>query len=257
MEESKADDYSQNKTGLPPNKAIVGEALREDIPSWGDAFKPRWQRFLESTGGTALITVLVGGILGQMITCSIQNSSKEREFQQAWMKARGDQALVTYNEYLNQQREVVKQAYELIGNSISASDDMIALTGPEFAIGSYEGVENQRGGVRKRYNSIDQEWRAEREKVGLLINYYHHGRPEVVAAWQELQNAVTAYNDCARQWYLEHPEPAETKDACKNEQENFRRSLSQFNVSLEAARQYAWEGWESPEKLKSALEKAR
>ena len=118
----------------------------------------------------ALITVLLGGILGQMITYSVQRSSKDREFQQAWLKARGDQALVTFNEYLSQQRETVKRVYELNGNSISASYDLIMLTGPEFALGSYEGIEQQRASVRKRYNTVDQEWRVEREKVGLLMS---------------------------------------------------------------------------------------
>ncbi len=44
-----------------------------------------WQRFLESSGGTALVTVLLGGLLGQLITSSVQVKQQEREFQQAWI----------------------------------------------------------------------------------------------------------------------------------------------------------------------------
>src|ERR1044071_8086338 len=69
--------------------------------------KPRWQRFLESSGGTAIVTTLIGGIFGAIISGIIQDGTREREFEQSWLKARGDQALVAYKEYLDKEQEVV------------------------------------------------------------------------------------------------------------------------------------------------------
>ncbi|MEW6210629.1 MAG: hypothetical protein AB1631_19855 [Acidobacteriota bacterium] len=219
--------------------------------------KPFWQRLLESTGGTALITVVIGGFVGQLITCSVQNSLKEREFQQSWMKARGDQALVAYGEFLNKQQESVKSAYELIGSCITASESLIALTGPEFAPGSHVGVEEQRTSIRSKYNLVNAQWRTEREKLGLLMSYYHHGQVELAIAWANTQASVTSLLDCSRKWYLDNEgkKPVAPGSACVKEREELRKNLGDLTVKLEAARKYAWEGWESPDKLKTALEK--
>jgi hypothetical protein len=237
----------ENREPEVPQRRV--RSHKEDQP------KPRWQRFLETSGGTALITVVLGGVLGQFITWSIQNGQKEREFQQAWMKARGDQALVTYKEYVDQEQDIVKVAFGLIGNCMSASQDLILLTSPEFAPDTFVGAEKQRTAVRDKYNTLSAQWGSEREKLGLLMNYYHPGRAEVAAAWQNTQRSLTEYMGCARQWYLTHLGSTETANACKKEGDDLSNQLVRLNASLETGRQYAWEGWESPEKLKAALKK--
>jgi hypothetical protein len=261
MEKADSPDWSEQEALLLRHEAFMAEiARRRARLEAKDGSKPRWQRFLETSGGTALVTVLLGGLMGQLITWSIQNQLKEREFQQAWMKARGDQALVTYKEYLDQEQEIVKRSYELIGGCISASEDLILLTTPDFAPGDFSGsekhkVETERSSIVEKYNSADSQWRSEREKLGLMMSYYHRGRPEVTRAWQEIQSSVTKYNDCAGRWYLQHPLPISTESACGEELTELRKRLDQLSSNLEAARQYAWEGWESPEKLRTALEK--
>ena len=85
------------------NKILRGEAFVAELLSFRNekaGEKPRWQRFLESTGGAALITVLLGGIFGSCITDSLQKGAKDREFQQAWLKSRGDLALFAQKEFL-------------------------------------------------------------------------------------------------------------------------------------------------------------
>jgi hypothetical protein len=216
--------------------------------------KPLWQRLIESSGGTALITVLLGGIVGQCINLSIQKGLKEREFQQQWMKARGDQALASYNQYLSQENELVQKSYEIIGNCIATSDDLITLTTPHFAPGSHEDIEAQRTEIRIRYNAVDSQWRTEREKLGLLMSYYHHTQPEVVKAWADVQESVTNYMKCAEDWYRSHEQSAgDISHACEKEKKVLKARLVILTNSLEASRRYAWEGWETPEKLRSAL----
>jgi len=261
MEEPNPAQWSNDEARMLRHEAFMTEVMRRRVRVEGEGYtKPWWQRFLESTGGAAMITVLIGGLLGQLITWSVQKGLKEREFQEAWMKARGDQALVTYKDYLNQEQEIVRRVYEIVGSCISVSEDLIDLTKLEFAPGKSIGVEKQRNSIRERYNTIDAQWRGEREKLGLLMSYYHRGRPEVAAAWRDLQDSVTKYNECAGNWYLDHPHPlikVEVADACKNDRDDLRKRLEQLSASLEASRQYAWEGWESPEKLRSALEREK
>src|SRR4051812_9953741 len=101
--------------------------------------KPRWQRFLESGGGAAIVTTLIGGIFGAIISGIIQYGAKEREFEQSWLKARGDQALVAYREYLDKEQEVVNETHALIGSCVSASDDLISIMGPNFDLEKFSG----------------------------------------------------------------------------------------------------------------------
>jgi hypothetical protein len=48
--------------------------------------------FIESAAGTALLTVVLGGLVGQLISCDVQNRLRERDFNETWLKARGEQA---------------------------------------------------------------------------------------------------------------------------------------------------------------------
>ena len=256
MEDPKPSDWSDDELRLLRHEAFLAEVLKTRSESqYTEQSKPKWQRFLESSGGTALVTVILGGVLGQILAWSIQSGLKDREFQEAWMKARGDQALVSYKEYTAQEQELMKSTYELIGSCISASEDLIILTTPEFAQDSFEGAVVQRRSLRENYNKIEVRWRSDKEKIGLLMGYYHPNQSKVASAWYNTQDSVSNYMDCAQQWYLDHVKPVETTQACKKEEDSLRNSLKEFNKSLEQARNYLWEGWESPQSLKAALQR--
>lgn len=222
--------------------------------------KPTWQRFLESSGGTALITVVLGGIFGALISGMIQSSAKDRDFQQSWLKARGDQALEAYKEHLAKQQETVRKVYERIGVSISSAEDLIAITRPEFSAASYEGeqrqaIEKYRKDVMDTYNTNEAEWRKERDILGLLMNYYHPKQDAVISAWQGTRDSVTAFLRCAEEWRNAHPLVEDTSVACQTERKTLTARLNDLSASLETSRTYAWEGWESPEKLRQQLAK--
>jgi hypothetical protein len=221
------------------------------------AKKPAWQRFLESPGGAAMITVILGGILGQWINLSIQESVKERNFQQDWLKARGDQALEAYKEYLAQEKDLIQRVYKLIGQSVSATEDLLILSTPEFSPGSHAGIEGQRKTIREQYNKIDAQWRAECEEVGLLMSYYHRDHPDVAGAWEHVRTSITGFMDCARKWDIQRSQFPDSAEVCRKEIETLKKAIQKLSASLESARQYAWEGWESPEKMRSALEKGK
>jgi hypothetical protein len=261
MSEDILKDLTVEEARILRHEAYIGQLLKYRIPNHKpEPLKPAWQRFLESSGGTALITVIIGGIFGAVISGMIQSSAKDREFQQSWLKARGDQALTAYKEHLTKQQEVVNRAYDLIGKSISAGEDLIAISGVEFSVASYEGeqrrrIEKHRADVIDKFNSSDAAWRSERDSIGLMIDYYHPRQDAVLNAWQGVENSVTGYLNCAEKWRSENPVVEDTSQACGNVRNDLTLNLKEFGKTLETSRTYAWEGWESPDKLKEQLNK--
>ena len=201
--------------------------------------KPGWQRFLESTGGAALITVVIGGIAGGIITDKIQTGNKNREL-----------ALADYKEHLKQEQEIVSQAYILVGNSISSADDLIDITDPQFDPNNpiyerdkqaQENLRSQRKAVRDSYHAAEHEWNRGQEKMGLLMGYYHPGHPEIVTTWRAVNEAVTNYSYCANQLYrlsLTEFDPDNTcASACVVKKRALRGWLDQLTIELATARQ--------------------
>jgi hypothetical protein len=221
----------------------------------------RWRWFFESKFAVALVTVVIGGLFGQCITAGIQSSLKEREFQQVWLKARGDQALQAHKEYLDKEQETVLNAFDLIGSCLTAARDLIDLTDPDFALEGFAGkqreqVAEQRTEMLANYDAVIQKWDSQSHKTGLLMGYYHHGHPEVETAWQDTEKKINSYFDCARDWYKKYEQtPIDTSGTCKKEKDEVVAQLTVMISKLEAERQYSWEGWELPENLRKTLEK--
>lgn len=210
--------------------------------------KPSWQVFLESTGGAALITVLVGGLIagvvGQWITNEYQKGMKERET-----------SVAAYKEFLGQGKETVTQAYSLIGSVTSASDDLINLSARQLdQLETYANpvtrkfIVEQRNAVLSKYNSAVSSWREEREKLGLLTSYYHDAQPDVMNLWRTMQDSVTAYMSCAEVSYLEYlmtkDQTENSEPPCQNEKKVLYESMNRFTAArLKAAQQQAKAGW--------------
>lgn len=267
-----AETINQDLSGSGPSEedsrstqqqALIAEGSQQrPRPDGEEQRKPKWQRFLESAGGAALITVFVGGVLGQWITSTVQEGLKEREFRQAWMKTRGDQALLAYKEYSDQKQDLVRRVYELVGNCIAASDDLITLTGPEFKVDQLQGAsrENTQKQImllQENYNKVSGQWRSDQEKLKLLIAYYYPDRPEVSGAWEETQASLTGFMKCARNWHIEKSTLATTEnvtEACKEEKSNLASKLSKLTRIIQESHHYPWEGWDTPEKLRHVLE---
>lgn len=224
------------------------------------AGKSNWRWFFESNFAVALLTVVVGGMFGQCITASIQDGMKEREFQQAWLKTRGDQALMAHKDYLDKEHEIATRAFDLIGNAATSAQDLIDLTDTDFDLSKFpriaqESVRAQALETIDIYNKVEQQWGVESGKLNLLVDYYHPKQPAVQTAWRDTRDSVTAYRLCARQWYKDHPKPVETGGVCQTEKVALDKHLAALSASLAAVRQYPWEGWESPEKLRTVLDK--
>lgn len=87
----------------------------------------------------------------------------------------------------------------------------------------------QRQDLQARFNTVDTEWRTNREKLALLMSFYHHSKPEVIQAWDGAQRSVSAYVDCTRAQYLRYQrdhvtlEEGNAKAACAAGKEEMRK----------------------------------
>src|SRR4029077_7388114 len=80
--------------------------------------KPGWKRFLESSGGAALITVVLGTLGGAVITNLIQSYMQRQQARQQGIA-----------EYIKGEHDTVKAVFELVGQSIAAAENLSTLTG--------------------------------------------------------------------------------------------------------------------------------
>jgi hypothetical protein len=246
--------------------AEVEKIRRGSTPARAERVVPWWERLLATTGGAALVTALIAGVAGTAITSVFQMYQKSRDFQSAWLQSRGDQALVSYREYLKGQQDTVKEVYDLVGASIAAGEDVLSITGEDFNPQRYDEesrkkLQAQRTDILNQFTKQDAVWRQKKQTIGFMVSYYHENNKEVSQAWDRTEDSVSQFMDCSRRWYLEHIRIGkyegleQVSQACGKERTGMGNMLVEFNGRLRANSQYAWEGWESPEKLRAKLNK--
>ncbi|HEY9286164.1 MAG TPA: hypothetical protein VIP46_22120 [Pyrinomonadaceae bacterium] len=251
MNEKHETERTETEKQLLEYASFAGEIIRRLSLEKKDNSKPKpsWQVFLESTGGAALITVLVGGLIagvvGQWITNEYQKGMKARET-----------SVAAYKEFLGQGKETVTQAYSIIGSVISASDDLINVSAERVnEIETYTDPETsklvieQRKEILSKFTSAASTWREEREKLGLFISYYHDAQPDVIDSWRTMQDSVTAYISCAEHsllnsLFMPKGRTDNSEVLCRNEKKVLYESMNRFTVArLKAAQQQARAGW--------------
>jgi uncharacterized membrane-anchored protein YhcB (DUF1043 family) len=208
-----------------------------------DDLNPSFLRLLESNGVAALITVVLGSLLAPIVITSIQND-----------RARNDQALSEYKQYLEHQQETVKTAYDLVGRIVYTSQDLIEITKPEFGIETAakedkDTLKKQREEVVQQFNSTHEAWKVEEEKLGLLMSYYNYGQPSLLPAWRETQGAVNDFIQCAQKRYRDYrndPETVDKPDECQPKRDAVRTSLDKLAAGIETSRRYVWQQLELP-----------
>jgi hypothetical protein len=236
--------WSEEEERFFRHEAFVAKVVSLRKPSGIEHAKPVWLQALESSAVAALITVVLGGIFGQLIITTYQDNSKKN-----------DQALAEYRQYLERQQSIVQQAYDLIGDCTFDSQTLISLTQPKFDLKNVK--ENQREDVAKqkrellnKHNAIIEKWEKEKNKMGLLISYYHYGQPDVLKAWRGAQESVDGLLDCAIGNYhdfIEDPDATKGKgDICKDKMSGVETNLGALAATIDKSRQYTWPQLSTP-----------
>ncbi len=152
--------------------------------------------FVKSAGGAAAITVVLGGVLGNILSCQIQHSIKERELQDAVVSAYHKQQLKNYDRVLTGQVESSGEAMNLVSKVVDASGDLLE----SYRIQAYieiapdDGKDGQRldqvEKIRQHYVDATKEWDVASYRLGLALPYYHNNDSEVFASWESARSAV-------------------------------------------------------------------
>jgi hypothetical protein len=196
--------------------------------------KPLWLSILNSSSVTALITTLAGGVIVALVTSRYQDKEKERD------RVRAETA-----DYLERERKVVEDAFNVTGRVIAASEDMIQATITAFderhrTASDLKTIRNKKQEIVNHYNDADENWHAQRTTLTLRLRMEHGASQDVSSAWDKTSSAVTEFSDCARTWFEEHPIPVDNdklKEACASRKHSLEENLTALTTEILKSRQ--------------------
>ncbi len=187
-----------------------------------------------------MITVVLGTMGGAVITDLIQSYNQQQQARQ-----------LSISEYIKGEHDVVKSAFDLIGECVAASDNLSTITTNGFDPAVFPPGEQrnlvlgQKKSLRDEFNKCDEQWRASRETLTLNMRYYHHNDAALASAWENTGEVLTSYIDCQHAWYMQHlgdfVEESVAAKACNKERKSLSLTLLTLSEALEKNRLYQWE----------------
>lgn len=213
---------------LPPDteeeqqRALIYEQFIANVLKLRQVEQPKksaWQIFIESSGGAALITVVLGASLGAWVTASYQSRQADIDRQRSQQQKIQELRL-----------DAMVNASTFIWTSVAASDDLLQLSTEAFA----DAPTDQRNEIRAKYIEADSKWRsASKGELSFKINYYYRDSPDFIKTWPLARDSVSKYVDCAGGWIEKHPRY--TKDlggGCIVERETMEQNLQTLEASI-------------------------
>lgn len=196
--------------------------------------KSVWLAVLNSSGMTALITTLIGGLFVSFVTSQYQDKAKEV-----------DRARAETNDYLERERKVVEDAFNVTGRLIAAAENMIQLTGSAFderhrTSSDLALLRSKKREIINNYNDADRDWHAQQTTLTLRITMEHGADQGVSDAWGKTSSGVTEFSDCSRLWFETHAEPVDQNKlitACASRRKALEESLDSLTRQILRLRQ--------------------
>lgn len=196
--------------------------------------KSVWPTILNSSSVTALVTTLVGGVIVAYVTSRYQDKEKERD------RVRAETA-----DYLERERKVVEDAFNVAGREIAASEDMIQATSTAFderhrTPSELKTIRSKKQEIVSHYNDADENWHAQRTTLTLRLRMEHGASQDVSSAWDNTSFAVTEFSDCARIWFEQHTDPVDNdklKEACASRKHALEENLASLTTEILKSRQ--------------------
>jgi hypothetical protein len=239
-------NWTSEEEKLLRQDALISEMIKrrsEDRPQ--EESERKVLRFLQSSGGTAVVTILLGSLLAPIVISIVQSR-----------QTRNDQALTEYKQYLQLQQESVKETYDLVGRIVYAAQDLITLTKPTFDLKTLTGqdqveVEKQKREMLAKYNETIKEWRVKENIQGVLISYYFFSHPQVSQAWRSSEDRVNDFIACAQHIHENFVKNMSITDGdyanCQKKKDAINTTLDRLAQSIEVSRRYTWQQLELPE----------
>jgi hypothetical protein len=215
-----ADTHHSNPSeGLPDRTELILEYLRARESSTKET-KPTWLKVLESAGFVALVTVIIGGLVGSAVTYLFQMLSKEREQSAAATVSEKQRELADFRQHLERERTVIDTMSQELGVYIDASEDLATLSRSEWNTPKRR---EQRKEIVKKFNRAETEWSSDRIRLSLLLQLEHDNDPNLLSYFKAISQKADAYARCADRWRTRYIDLSadEARKACGD----FRSSL--------------------------------
>jgi len=161
----------------------------------GEAPDPVWLRVLNSGTMATLITVVLGGILGNILLSQWERGAKERE-----------QVRAVAKETLDAGMTQVDRAFGEAGSVISATENLEAvLSDPIWSPKAQvppdraQRIAAKRREIVEAFDSALVTWQKEREQIALKVTYLMATPANDPGDdWRRVQGAVDAYITCVK-----------------------------------------------------------
>jgi hypothetical protein len=201
--------------------------------------KPTWLQLFESAGFAALVTVLLGGLAGGLITFELQEYAKKRERQAADIRLEHDRNLTAFKEHLDRERKVVDEMFLRLGKFVDASRDLTTLSRKEFCEDCGPSrlpkrVILEKEEVVNRYNTAATDWNSNRLRLGMLLQLEHDNDAALLDEWKKTSEAAEAYAECADRWRTKYDnlEFHEALRACTSVRGTLDEALQAFTKRI-------------------------
>jgi hypothetical protein len=208
--------------------------------------KPRWLQLFESSGFVALITVLLGGIVGGYITFTLQDKAKERDQLAAARQLQHDRELAAFNDHLDRERKIVDEFLTVLGRLVDTSAGLVHLSREEWAEDHKPAAEAQRlakgkHDIVQRYNEATAVWDANRLRLGMLLQLEHDNDSALSQAYRDTCDKAEGYAVCADRWRQKHTNltASEAEQGCAAFHQDLDSSVRAFTDRLLALRSQA------------------
>lgn len=233
------------------HEAMMAEVMKLRSPRRTSDERPRWLQVLESSAVTTLVTVVVGGFLGNLFVSWYQARQKNNE-----------QSLAEYRQYLHKEEEIVEHAYDVLGTAYLNAHQTLDLTRvsfqeKNFAKDDRKIIRAQRAEITDKINDFRAVWEKEREQIGFRLSFYHYGRPEVATAWRNAKTALEKLISCSDMYYDKYLTSKANVNGteallCSHEDKDYGDVLRALSEEITAARRYSWQQLGVPKPEESA-----
>jgi hypothetical protein len=193
---------------------------------WGET-----KAVLGTAGCAALITVAVGGIVGNSILVCAQRIGKAEELAELRRNKATELALQAENQCAKDRFAKVIEVFGLVFEASTSGEKYLArLEGLRLRPGRSEAVRAAEAG-REEFKAEYERWLKGKESADLSLGFYFPQSRELQQAWDEADLGVEVFLRC-----VSHLQPVASElkpRACEKEFSEVHRKLSLFNGVLE------------------------
>jgi hypothetical protein len=209
------------------HEQFISEVLR--IRKGEEKSKSTLTNLLTSSVVAAAVTVLGTAVVGNFITNAYQAGAKRND------------AIVQYVRDKRAARDgAVNKALQIVGAYVTAIEDLVHITSPEFRSegrppAEMKKLDDWKETIQAAHDKADTEWRRERDTTRFTLAFQDTEGGSLQQRWAELATAVDSLEDCGRGWFMQHAwgDTAITVSPCASKRESVNTAMDHLVRALQ------------------------